>query len=347
MVLRWTNTHNCVLFRVVFHVDLRVLSFGLLRYKKRRNLTFLFILDGGPIIVVLWRRSSSSVPRASLFLFALTVPFKRRRTFKIRPVASSILRVHHSATHFIRSLALFLRKDNFQLTSLDEEMMHFIPCFLGLGSRGILDKCKALRLLRMVVSGNINVANLPNATKGALQILCGNVRGHVSHQERNPRNGFVGLASSAASSSTSSGRATRRTSGRRASSIPRRRASETSIIVMSIVRRRGAIMVASSIVSWRWSSSRWWPISHISVSIASSGTTPVRTKGSTGRTVTVAASGWTSAATASSTAIAIRRVASAATAPAITATAVVATRRAWTVSFKATISTPTGHHIGR
>lgn len=79
--------------------------------------------------------------------------------------ATVILLVDHPSPHFVRRLSALLGKDNLQFTSLDAEAVHFVARLACLFGIGILDKGKALGLLRMVVPGDVNVPDIPDAPK--------------------------------------------------------------------------------------------------------------------------------------------------------------------------------------
>jgi len=79
--------------------------------------------------------------------------------------ATVILLVDYPSPHFVRRLSALLGKDDLQFTSLDAEAVHFVACLACLFGIGVLDKGKALGLLRMVVPGDVNVPDIPDASK--------------------------------------------------------------------------------------------------------------------------------------------------------------------------------------
>jgi hypothetical protein len=63
--------------------------------------------------------------------------------------------IHDTSSHFVGSLAPFLRKDHFEFAALDDKAIHFVTRFACHGIRSVLDKGKALGLLRVKVSWNV------------------------------------------------------------------------------------------------------------------------------------------------------------------------------------------------
>ena len=98
----------------------------------------------------------------------LLVTFKGRRTLLARNVViavvvvaatagTMILLIDNTTTHFVWCFSAFLRKNNFNLASLDVKMIHFFASFRGHFCRGIFNKGETFWLLRMIITRNVHV----------------------------------------------------------------------------------------------------------------------------------------------------------------------------------------------
>mmetsp|Transcript_25352 Transcript_25352/g.69862 ORF Transcript_25352/g.69862 Transcript_25352/m.69862 type:complete len:544 (-) Transcript_25352:49-1680(-) len=174
------------------------------------------------------------VPAAAL------VAFEGRGSVPVVATPSAVvLLVDHPSPHLVGRLAAFLGKDHFQFASLDAEAVHLVAGLASLLGIRILDKGKALGLLRVVVPRNVHVPDLTDAPKGVPKVLVRDVGTNVSHQQRDSGNPLVAAWFVPVVASTAVGRGW-------TSPAPVR-----SIGIPAAVRRPVAVVVIVVVVRWR------------------------------------------------------------------------------------------------
>mmetsp|Transcript_2520 Transcript_2520/g.5876 ORF Transcript_2520/g.5876 Transcript_2520/m.5876 type:complete len:406 (-) Transcript_2520:186-1403(-) len=174
------------------------------------------------------------VPAAAL------VAFEGRGSVPVVATPSAVvLLVDHPSPHLVGRLAAFLGKDHFQFASLDAEAVHLVAGLTGLLGIRILDKGKALGLLRVVVPRDVHVPDLTDAPKGVPKVLVRDVGTNVSHQQRDSGNPLVAAWFVPVVASTAVGRGWTSPAPVRSVGIP------------AAVRRPVAVVVVVVVVRWR------------------------------------------------------------------------------------------------
>mmetsp|Transcript_37967 Transcript_37967/g.56454 ORF Transcript_37967/g.56454 Transcript_37967/m.56454 type:complete len:249 (+) Transcript_37967:600-1346(+) len=140
-----------------------------------------------------------------------------------------------SASHFIGSLATLLSKDYLNLTPTNRKAVHLVFGFSRHFGGCKLDESKALGLLSVEVSWDVNIANHANASKRLLQVFGAGVVWHVAHKERNTGWAFVTATSLAITTNFTTGRRPVPTSTTRPIVVVWRRTTVASIISVSVI----------------------------------------------------------------------------------------------------------------
>ena len=156
-------------------------------------------------------------------------PSIRSLPFKvISPATLWLYTVYTAVPHLVRGLAAFLCKDNLEGSAFDHKVVHFDTSFSRHFMCGILDERKALRLMRVIVHGDVYITDFSNTTKRHLQILRHNVRRQIPDQKRHARWAFI----AASSASTTSHR--------------------RHVVRRAAVWRWGTTTAAATVVTMRW-----------------------------------------------------------------------------------------------
>mmetsp|Transcript_4067 Transcript_4067/g.9707 ORF Transcript_4067/g.9707 Transcript_4067/m.9707 type:complete len:330 (+) Transcript_4067:1116-2105(+) len=161
-----------------------------------------------------------------------------------------VLLVDDSPSHFVRTLSTFLRKYDFQYTSLHIEAIHFIACLASLVGIRVFDKGETFRLLRVIIPWNVNITNVTDASECLAEVVVGDVWANVANQEGNSRIILVpAVAIAATTTTTTSASAEWRWATPTAGwtvGITTPWARRSILIVMRIIRRRSPPTRSSS-----------------------------------------------------------------------------------------------------